>query len=177
MPAYFFTAICTAWFSPLSFSWVIWGGLCLLGFPPELVAFQAACSNIYQFFTHTKLIDKCWSPVEYVFVTPSHHRVHHARNAIYIDKNYGGILIIWDRLFGTFQKELKEEPCQFGVNSAVELNSMLNVNFGAFKNLLVSLKQAKSLSDIIDTLFMPPDWKMPHLRSSNDIKGSSEVRP
>ncbi len=80
-----------------------WAGLALLGFQPWMILTQQAISLIYQFWIHTERIGRLPAPIEYVFNTPSHHRVHHGSNEIYLDRNYGGILIIWDRLFGTFQ--------------------------------------------------------------------------
>ncbi len=109
------TSMRTGIFNPLSGLWMFWGLLCFLGFPPAMMIFQAGISRIYQGFTHTETVHRLPAIIEFFFVTPSHHRVHHARNEIYLDKNYGGILIIWDRLFGSFQEERADEPCDYGV--------------------------------------------------------------
>ena len=77
----------------------------LLGLSPKLILIAFVINLVYQFFTHTEQVDRLWRPIEWVFNTPSHHRVHHATNVAYLDRNYGGIFIIWDRLFGTFQAE------------------------------------------------------------------------
>lgn len=96
------------------FNWIFYLPLFLIGLPLEVVATVNAIDLIYQFWVHTQHIGKLgWA--DRVFVTPSNHRVHHAQNEIYIDKNYGGILILWDRLFGTFQEEVDEHPVVFGV--------------------------------------------------------------
>ena len=91
------------------FSWIFYLPLFLLGMPFEVFVTANAIDLIYQFWVHTQHVDKLgW--FDRIFVTPSNHRVHHAQNEIYIDRNYGGILILWDRLFGTFQEELDDEP-------------------------------------------------------------------
>ncbi|MDG2375361.1 MAG: sterol desaturase family protein [Woeseiaceae bacterium] len=96
------------------FTWLFYLPLFLFGMPFEVFVTVNALDLIYQFWVHTRHIDRLgW--MERIFVTPSNHRVHHAQNDIYIDRNYGGILIIWDRLFGTFQDEQEDEPVLFGV--------------------------------------------------------------
>ena len=88
--------------------------LFLIGVPAEVYVTVASANLIYQYWVHTEHIPKLgW--YEYVFVTPSNHRVHHAQNDVYVDRNYGGVFILWDRLFGTFQEELDEEPCIYGI--------------------------------------------------------------
>ena len=82
-----------------------WAPLALLGFAPWMILTQLAISLIYQFWIHTERVKKLPAPFEFFFNTPSHHRVHHGANEVYLDRNYGGILIIWDRIFGTFQGE------------------------------------------------------------------------
>ena len=82
-----------------------WAPLALLGFAPWMILMQLAISLTYQFWIHTERVRKLPAPVEFFFNTPSHHRVHHGANEVYLDRNYGGILIVWDRIFGTFQGE------------------------------------------------------------------------
>ena len=95
-------------------SWVFYIPMYLLGIPAEVVVTVGSLNLIYQFWVHTEHIPKLgW--YEWFFVTPSNHRVHHAQNDVYMDRNYGGLFIIWDRLFGTFQTELDEEPVVFGI--------------------------------------------------------------
>ena len=94
--------------------WIFYIPMFLLGVPAEVVVTVGSLNLIYQFWVHTEHIAKLgW--YEWLFVTPSNHRVHHAQNDIYLDRNYGGVFIIWDRLFGTFQEELDEEPVVFGI--------------------------------------------------------------
>jgi sterol desaturase/sphingolipid hydroxylase (fatty acid hydroxylase superfamily) len=95
-------------------SWVFYLPMFLMGVPAEVVVTVGSINLIYQFWVHTEHVPKLgW--YEWVFVTPSNHRVHHAQNDIYLDRNYGGLFILWDRLFGTFQEELPEQPCIFGI--------------------------------------------------------------
>lgn len=98
--------------------WVFYIPMYMLGIPAEVVVTAGAINLIYQFWVHTEHIPKLgW--YEWVFVTPSNHRVHHAQNEVYIDRNYAGIFILWDRLFGTFQEELDSEPVIFGIRGAL----------------------------------------------------------
>ena len=87
----------------------------LLGVPPALVFLGFSVSLVYQFFVHTERVGTLWRPVELVLNTPSHHRVHHGSDPEYLDRNYGGILIVWDRLFGTFQPELHHARAAHGI--------------------------------------------------------------
>ena len=94
--------------------WIFYIPLFVVGVPAEVVITVGSLNLIYQFWVHTEHIPKLgW--YEWVFVTPSNHRVHHAQNDIYLDRNYGGVFILWDRLFGTFQEELDDEPVVFGI--------------------------------------------------------------
>lgn len=96
------------------FGWVFYIPMYLLGIPAEVVVTVGSLNLIYQFWVHTEHVPKL-GRYEKVFVTPSNHRVHHAQNDLYLDRNYGGVFILWDRLFGTFQDELSEEPCIYGI--------------------------------------------------------------
>jgi len=99
--------------------WIFYIPMYLLGIPAEVVVTVGAINLIYQFWVHTEHVPKLgW--YEWVFVTPSNHRVHHAQNDIYMDRNYGGIFILWDRLFGTFQEELASEPPVYGIRGALQ---------------------------------------------------------
>jgi sterol desaturase/sphingolipid hydroxylase (fatty acid hydroxylase superfamily) len=97
------TAVRQPW-TPFS-STLFFAPLPLIGFPPAAVALMSAIDLLYQFWIHTERIDTLPRPVEFIFNTPSHHRAHHGSDRIYLDRNYGGVLIVWDRLFGTFQPE------------------------------------------------------------------------
>ncbi|MEL7298521.1 MAG: sterol desaturase family protein [Pseudomonadota bacterium] len=114
--------------------WIVYVPLFLLGMPLHVFITVSAVDLIYQFWVHTRHIDKLgWA--DYIFVTPSNHRVHHAQNARYIDKNYGGILIIWDRLFGTFEPENDADPVVFGVRKPLASFNPWQANLKVYKDL------------------------------------------
>jgi len=144
-------------FGPMDGFWSVFFmvPLIFLGFSPLLVLFSHAVVLGYQTFLHTEAIGKLPRWIEYIFNTPSHHRVHHGANAEYIDKNYGGILIIWDRLFGSFAEEKAE--VRFGlVDSQQSLNPFV-VFFQGFYEMIIALTKAKSLKDIFDIFCAPPE--------------------
>lgn len=100
------------------FGWIFYIPMFLFGVPAEVVVTVGALNLIYQFWVHTRHVPELgW--FEWVFVSPSNHRVHHAQNDCYLDKNYGGVFIVWDRLFGTYQRELPEEPCIYGIRGPI----------------------------------------------------------
>ena len=108
-----------------------WMPIALLGYPPYMILTMQAVSLMYQFWIHTERIGKLPRPIEFVFNTPSHHRVHHGANDIYLDRNYGGILIIWDRLFGTFQGE--EEQVRYGLTKNIHTFRPFRVAFHEYQ--------------------------------------------
>ena len=141
-----------AWFGPISkipFFMV----LPLLGFDPTIVAVAGVISTLWGIVGHTKVIGKL-GPLEWIFNTPSHHRVHHGSNKQYIDKNYGNLLIIWDRMFGTFEPE--EEEVKFGLVNNVNTFNPVKVTFMAWVSMINELKQKNSLSEVIKVIFGPP---------------------
>lgn len=100
-------------------SWIFYLPMAVVGFDPAVVLSVGALNLVYQFWVHTRHVGKLgW--YEWFFVTPSNHRVHHAQNQIYLDRNYGGVFILWDRLFGSFQEELDDEPPIYGVRKALQ---------------------------------------------------------
>ena len=111
------TALRQPWTGPITGLFVIGLPQVILGFHPSAVAFIGGINLVYQFWIHTEAIDRLPKPVEFIFNTPSHHRVHHGRNARYLDANYAGILIVWDRMFGTFVPELEDEKPDYGLVS------------------------------------------------------------
>ncbi len=116
------------------FSWIFYLPLAVAGFPPEMIITVGALNLVYQFWVHTQHIDTLgW--MEKVFVTPSNHRVHHAQNRVYIDKNYGGVFILWDRLFGTFIPELSNEKPVFGIRGALKSFNPLMANIQVYSRL------------------------------------------
>ena len=110
-----------------------------MGFDPITFFIVHQIEVLYQFWIHTELIRKLPKPIEYIFTTPSHHRVHHATNEKYIDKNYGSTFIIWDRIFGTFQPE--EEQAVYGITRPVNSFNPIYLVFHAWRDLVIDLWQ------------------------------------
>jgi sterol desaturase/sphingolipid hydroxylase (fatty acid hydroxylase superfamily) len=138
------------------FEFFFWLPLPLLGFAPWTLYVAFAFNLIYQFFVHTELVGRLWAPVEWVFNTPSHHRVHHGSDPLYLDRNYGGILIVWDRLFGTFQREV-DRPT-YGLTHPVETYNLLKLQYGDYAALFRDVRAADSWRDRLGYLFRPPGW-------------------
>ncbi|HBH25410.1 MAG TPA: sterol desaturase family protein [Cytophagales bacterium] len=129
--------------------------LAIIGFDPQQVVFVAGINLIYQFWIHTETINKMgW--LEWIMNTPSHHRVHHGRNPKYIDKNHAGVFIIWDRLFGTFQKE--EERPVYGITTPIKSWNPIYANFAHFKVIGQQFREASSLKAKLQVLFKKPGW-------------------
>jgi sterol desaturase/sphingolipid hydroxylase (fatty acid hydroxylase superfamily) len=129
--------------------------LAVIGFNTIDFALMAALTTLYQFWIHTELIGTLGF-LEYIFVTPSHHRVHHGRDPKYIDKNHGGAFIWWDKMFGTFQKE--EERPTYGVTSPVNSWNPVWANFINFEVMWKEMKQISNLGDKIRYVFYKPGW-------------------
>jgi len=130
----------------------------ILGVPEQLIAYIAPLHLFLQFWYHTEHIGKLgW--LEYVFITPSQHRVHHAINAPYIDKNLGQIFSFWDRLFGTFQEELDDEPPRYGVLKAVQTWNPIRINFLHLIQLITDAYRTSSYWDKLRIWFMPTGWR------------------
>jgi len=125
----------------------------LLGFDPTIIAVAGVISTLWGIVGHTQVIGKL-GPLEWIFNTPSHHRVHHGSNKQYIDKNYGNLLIIWDRMFGTFEPE--QEEVKFGLVNNVNTFNPVKVTFMAWVSMINELKQKNSLSEVIKVIFGPP---------------------
>lgn len=147
-------ALRQAAFQP-AFSWVFYLPLAVLGFPPLMFGAMLSLNVLYQFWIHTRLIGRL-GPLEWLLNTPSHHRVHHGRNPKYIDKNHGGTLIIWDMLFGTFQRE-EEEPV-YGVTFAFRSWNPLWANFHYYAELWRQAKSADRWQDALQLWLKPPGW-------------------
>lgn len=148
------TALRQSWTTPLTFP-VFTFILPLLGFEPWMILTQQAISLLYQFWLHTEAI-KTLGPLEWVLNTPSHHRVHHGRNVSYLDRNHGGILIIWDRLFGTFA--LERERVDYGLTKNLETYNPVHVAFHEWIAIFRDVKNARSLHEAFMRVFGPPGW-------------------
>jgi sterol desaturase/sphingolipid hydroxylase (fatty acid hydroxylase superfamily) len=138
------------------FELVFWMPLPLLGFEPWTLYVAWSVNLIYQFLVHTELVHKLWRPVELVFNTPSHHRVHHGSDPEYLDKNYGGILIVWDRLFGTFVEE-KQRPT-YGLTKPVGTYNLLRLEYAFYVDIARDVRAARSWRERLGYVFGPPGW-------------------
>ncbi|MEZ5186194.1 MAG: sterol desaturase family protein [Candidatus Nanopelagicales bacterium] len=133
-----------------------WLPLAVLGFSPWMIILQQSISLLYQFFIHTERVDKLWAPIEFVFNTPSHHRVHHGSNAAYLDKNYGGILIIWDRLLNTFEAE--DERVRYGLTKNINTFHPVRVALHEWAAIGRDLGGARTWRHRAGYLFRHPGW-------------------
>ena len=138
------------------FSWMFYLPLALLGFSPPTFITCSALNTLYQFWIHTRLIGKL-GPLEWVFNTPSHHRVHHGRNPRYIDRNHAGALIVWDRMFGTFVPET-DEPV-YGIVKPLNSVNPLWANFAGWVDLWNVARRTRSLADRLAPLIAAPGWR------------------
>ncbi len=140
------------------FGWVFYLPMAVAGVPPLVFLTVAALNLLYQFWVHTRHIPKLgW--FEWLFVSPSNHRVHHAQNAVYMDRNYGGVFIFWDRLFGTFQEELDAQPVIFGVTTPLASWNPLWANAQLYVTLWRDARRAESWWDRLRIWFMPTGWR------------------
>lgn len=138
--------------------WSVWFyvPLAILGFSPVQLAIISGLNLVYQFFIHTEHVGKLWQPIEWVMNTPSHHRVHHARNLHYLDKNYAGVFIVWDRLYGTFVPETTAPT--YGITTPLKSFNPLFANIKHYLNVGSSVAKANSVVDGVKILFKPPGW-------------------
>lgn len=135
---------------------LMWLPLPLLGMPPWMVFVGFSVSLVYQFFVHTEHVGKLPRPIEFIFNTPSHHRVHHGSDAEYLDRNYAGILIVWDRLFGTFQAE-KHRPT-YGLTTPVGTYNIWDLQTHEYRAIARDWRTARTLRDKLGYAFGPPGW-------------------
>lgn len=148
------TALRQSWTTPFTGA-VFWMPLALIGFDPLLILTAQAISLIYQFWIHTELLGPM-TRFGRVFNTPSHHRVHHGRNVRYLDRNHGGVLIVWDRLFGTFEPEV--EPVDYGLTKNIETFNPIRIAFHAWHDLLRDSRCAANWREALAYWFRPPGW-------------------
>jgi sterol desaturase/sphingolipid hydroxylase (fatty acid hydroxylase superfamily) len=151
------TALRQTWTGKLTLGVLFWLPLVLLGFPPEMVFLFTGISLIYQFWIHTEAIDRL-GPLERVLNTPSHHRVHHAVNPRYLDANYAGVLIVWDRLFGTFVAEHADDRPVYGIVKNIETHNPLRIAFHEWAAIARDLACARTWREATGYLFGPPGW-------------------
>ena len=148
------TALRQSWSTPLTGP-IFWLPLALLGFHPVMILTAQAVSLVYQFWLHTELIGRL-GPFEWLFNTPSHHRVHHGRNVEYLDRNYAGILILWDRLFGSFEPEAA--PVDYGLTKNLERPGVLYAATHEWQALLRDMRNASGWRERAAYALRPPGW-------------------
>jgi len=142
--------------------------LVILGFPIPMIAFVHGLNLVYQFWIHTEAIGKLPGPFEAVMNTPSHHRVHHATNPAYLDANYAGVFIVWDRLFGTFVPERKEEKPRYGIVRNIASFNILKIASHEWIALCADLAKAKNMKESAGYLLAPPGWSPDGSRDTTD---------
>lgn len=145
-----------------------WLWLPLLGFDPLMIFTMISVSLIYQFFVHTEAVDKLPAWFEAVFNTPSHHRVHHASNIRYLDRNHAGILIIWDKIFKTFSQEIPSEKPVYGLTENITSQQPLKVATHEYAAIWKDIKKSSNLLDKLNYIFNAPGWS--HDRSDKRAK-------
>ena len=148
------TALRQSWTTPFTGP-LFWAPLALLGFDPIMIGTAQAISLVYQFWIHTEGIGRI-GPLEWILNTPSHHRVHHGRNVRYLDRNHAGILIVWDRLFGTFEPE--SERADFGLTRNIATFDPVRIAFHEWYDLLRDVWNASSPREAAAFALRPPGW-------------------
>ena len=136
---------------------IAWLPLPLLGVPPWMVFTGFSVSLVYQFFVHTERVGRLPAPIEFVFNTPSHHRVHHGSDADYLDRNYGGILILWDRMFGTFRPETHRPT--YGLTTPVTSHNPFWLQLHEYVAIWRDIRGATSWRERLGYVFGPPGWR------------------
>lgn len=150
------TALRQTWTGNLTGAFIFWIWLPLLGFSPVAIMTMQAISLLYQFWIHTEHINRFPAPIEFIFNTPSHHRVHHGSDLDYLDKNHAGVLIIWDRLFGTFEPE-RNRPT-YGLTTNINSHNPVRIAFHEWVAMGHDLRRAGSWRAALGYVFGPPGW-------------------
>lgn len=144
----------TGFFSLL---WAFYIPIAWLGFDPKIIALCLSLNLFYQFWLHTELIPKLGC-LEWFFNTPSHHRVHHASNPLYLDRNYGGVVILFDRLFGTFEAENPKIKIEYGLTEKIASKSVVKIMFMGWTSLWHEMRKQNCLADKVKLIFLSPGW-------------------
>ncbi len=161
------TALRQTWVPMTALPFWLW--LPAVGFEPWMVLLAQSWSLIYQFWIHTERIRKLPRPLEWVLNTPSHHRVHHGANEVYLDRNYAGILIIWDRIFGTYEPE--GERVRYGLTQNIRTFKPVKVAFHEYVAMWHDMKRAKGLRDKLGVVFRGPGWTPEGVEVSEGTRG------
>ena len=152
------TALRQTWTGFLALSFVFYLPLFLIGFSPAMVAFVGGVNLVYQFWIHTETVRRLPFGLEAVLNTPSHHRVHHGTNPRYLDRNFAGVFIVWDRLFGTFEPEDDAEPVRYGIVHNLATFNPLVVAFHEWAGIVRDLGRARGWAERWQVVAGPPGW-------------------
>ena len=169
------TALRQSWVEQL-YKYFFWLWMPLVWFHPLMMLMMMSISLIYQYWTHTEVIRKFPRWYEFLFNTPSHHRVHHATNVRYLDRNHAGILIIWDRMLGTFAEERETEKPIYGITKNIHTYNLVKIAFHEYGDLMHDVGSAPTFILKLKYLFMPPGWSHngPDLRAKTLRKQLAE---
>lgn len=168
------TALRQSWTTPFT-SPVFYWPLALVGFDPLLLLSLQAVNTLYQYWIHTELIDRI-GPLEAVFNTASHHRVHHGTNLEYLDRNHAGMFIVWDKLFGTFEPE--RAPAVYGLTKNIGTFNPVKIAFHEWAALARDVRRAKNLREALGYLFAPPGWSPDgSTLTSDQMRAAARSRP
>lgn len=155
----FATALRQSW-TELIWKYFFWAWLPFLGFEPLMIFIFMSISLIWQYWPHTEIIQKMPKWFEFIFNTPSHHRVHHASNINYLDQNHAGVLIIWDRIFGTYADEQPDEKPKYGITKDISTikNNPFKITVHEYQDLWKDLKSTSDFKNKLKYLFLSPGW-------------------
>ena len=161
--------------------WVVFLPLFIIGIPPQMYVTVAGLNLVYQFWVHTEHIGRLGF-LEYIFVTPSNHRVHHAQNEDYLDANYGGVFILWDRLFGTFIDERSDLKPVYGTVKPLKSFNPFWANIEVFYQMIFDSYHTEKFTDKIRVRFSPPNWRpedvsMKYPIDKNDLSSFEKYDP
>lgn len=170
----FVVAFRQAWLGPVT-KIPFFAVLPLVGFDPTITLVAGVGATLWGVIGHTRIIDKLWVPLEWVFNTPSHHRVHHGSNPEYIDKNYGNLFIIWDRMFGTFEPERAE--VRYGLRTNLNTSNPFAITVADWVALWQKMRGARGWREALGYFFGPPDWQPARLskKSSGELLATRKV--
>ncbi|QHV94677.1 sterol desaturase family protein [Spirosoma endbachense] len=169
------TALRQTWTGNISGAFIFWIWLPLVGFSPVAVMTMQSISLLYQFWIHTEHINRFPAPIEYIFNTPSHHRVHHGSDLNYLDKNHAGVLVIWDRLFGTFEQE-RNRPT-YGLTKNIDSHNPVRIAFHEWVDIGRDLRKAGSIRNALGYLFGPPGWSHDGSRKTTKQLRAEQQQP
>jgi sterol desaturase/sphingolipid hydroxylase (fatty acid hydroxylase superfamily) len=152
----FISGLRVPWTSELTGNFLFWAWMPLTGIEPFMIVWMKSLAVLYQFWMHTETIKRLPKWFEAFFNTPSHHRVHHGSDVAYLDKNHGGTLIIWDKIFGTFQQEIFKPT--YGLTDNIKSYNPFVIAFHEWRKIIKDVKKSRSMADTFHYFFNTPGW-------------------